>query len=94
MPTAEETYGFHLYGTKDPTYGVVGHFPALQVTDENRRRLSYVVQGGIIDERLCWSGPTYEVQTAEIGDWVIGDMAGSYKACEKEIFEISFVRVV
>lgn len=95
MTPPEETYGFHLYGTLDPaTRCVIQHFPAIQVTEENLRRLSYVTEGGVIDDRLCWSGPRFDVQTARIGDWVTSDMSGGYKSVEQETFMSSYVKVV
>lgn len=93
LPKAEETYGFHLYGTHDKTYGIINHFPAVQVMEGNLRRLTYIVEGGLIDNRLTWAGHG-QVQTAELGDYVISDMAGNYRAIEKEIFEIEFTKVV
>lgn len=82
-----------MYGTQDSQNGITDHFPAVQITEENLRRLNYMTDGAIIDDRLTWAGRG-RVETAKVGDWIISDMAGNYKAADKEVFEISFVRVV
>lgn len=80
---------FHIY-TNPRTEGEV---LAVKVTRENMEQLlkSKVAVGGTSDH-LIVQDPTGRAEIAELGDYIVSDMAGGYKAVEKENFEPHYTR--
>ena len=73
---------------------------ATQVTEENIGPLVKVVNGEIFDNprdgKLLYFNDLlarnmYDTAAA-VGDYVIADMGGLYVPCEKEIFELQYIR--
>lgn len=80
---------FHIY--TNPHNG--GCVFAVKVTKENIPHLIQARVGtGNTDTTIIVQDPTGRAEIAELGDYIVADTAGGYKAVEKEHFEPHYTK--